>query len=246
MISLVHTTCFQDYLFKRCCKCKNPWAQIWIWIRIGLIGSSNDWNKIPDSPTIVFCAQCLPPAPPPPPTAGNRLACPCFMYMLQWELLCFYRRINAFIWKQAIFPVMHPWLKLGKSELSLKLLCRSQGKVYWVGWGGRSFQKTEQEHINLESAMTMLSIMWTKRKDNARRGYAEEMRRESHSYSTVWVYFIPGLCCTPTIYFHPKFMLSIDLLLLILLLAVLAESLKCHTLWISKNTVHCLPFYNHT
>lgn len=93
---------------------------------------------------------------------------------------------------------------------------------------GVSLQKTEQEHVNLESAMTMLSITWTKGKDNARRN---KRRREESLIPILLPAFILflGLCCPPTIYFHPKFMLSIDLLLL-LLLAVLTVFKMPHAL----------------
>lgn len=67
-----------------------------------------------------------------------------------------------------------------------------------------SLQKTEQEHVNLESAMTMLSITWTKGKDNARRNKRRSKRRESHSYFTACFYFIPGALLPPYHLFSSK------------------------------------------
>ena len=45
-------------------------------------------------------------------------------------------------------------------------------KILW-----RTPLKTEQEHVNLESVITMLSTMWTKREDSVRPRRAEESDR---------------------------------------------------------------------
>lgn len=60
--------------------------------------------------------------------------------------------------------------------------------------------------------MTMPSIMWAKGIDNARPGYAEEIREEESLIAILLPGFILflGLCCTTPLYFHPKFMLSIE------------------------------------
>lgn len=66
--------------------------------------------------------------------------------------------------------------------------------------------KTEQEHVDLEFGITMLSIMWTKKKDNSRPRHTEEirykMKTKSCSYSTAWVNLSLRFCCISPLYFH--------------------------------------------
>ena len=68
----------------------------------------------------------------------------------------------------------------------------SQEKIY-----GGFIQETEWEHVNLEFVIIKLSIMWTKKEDNARPRHAcrrnerYKMDTEPCSYSGAWVYFIP-------------------------------------------------------
>lgn len=147
---------FPDYIFKRYCNYKNPWPQIWIWIRVGFavffqfLKCGYSVNKILYWPhTYSYCFLC----PVHSPISGG------ITLLFLALFTCYNGRHHGFTtgpYLSGNRQYAQVWVldSSWANQLSTKILYRSQEKFY-----GGFLQETEQEHVNLEFVITKLSTM---------------------------------------------------------------------------------------